>query len=207
MLLKLNSLKCRVSFITLLFVYSSAFPQHHISRYEIRWAFFHPFASIKIKRILPEAMAVYADVKQQHLLDSFENGGKLDAFRHTYVMAFLARDIKPKKLYKLGIAHERGNKRQFEKKHVLEDGERPDSLSCEMDLRNNEVGITLGKSNSSLSKEELKVLVIQEIKKGTTWYIKRNQSGKYVTCNDEIIQFELYKSKWYIPKCLIRTDN
>lgn len=207
MLLKLNRLKCGVSVITLLFVYSSAFSQHHISRYEIRWAFFHPFASIKIKRILPEAMAVYTEVKQQHLLDSFESGGKLDAFRHTYVMAFLARGINAKKLQKLGIAHEKGNKRQFENEHLLEDGERPDSLSCEMDLRNNEVGIALGKSNSSLSKEELKQLIIQEIEKGTTWYIKRDGAGNYVTCAGEKIVFTQYQDKWYIPKCLIPTNN
>lgn len=207
MVLKLNKPKCRVSAIALLFVYSSAFAQHHISRYEIRWAFFHPFASIKIKRTLPEAMAVYAEVKQHHLPDSFENGGKLDAFRHTYIMAFLARGINAKKLHKLGIAHEKGNKRQFEKKHMLEDGERPDSLSCEMDLRNNEVGIALGKSNSLLSKEELKQLIIQEIKKGTTWYIKRDAAGNYVTCAGEKLDFMQYQGKWYVPKCLIRTNN
>lgn len=182
------------------------FSQHHISKYEIRWAIFHPCVAVKIKHQLPKAMAVYKSVKESKVLDTLESGGKLDAFRHTYVMAYLARTIKSKKLKKLGIAHEKGNKRQFEK-GKSEDGERPDSLACEMDQRNNEVGIALGKANKELNNEELKQLVIKEIVAGNAWYLKRNSRNIYVDCAGEPIDFKQYIGKWSLPKCLIKTDK
>ncbi|MES2133381.1 MAG: hypothetical protein V4506_13620 [Bacteroidota bacterium] len=149
---------------------------------------------------------MYKEVAQAGVLDTLANGGKLDAFRHTYAMAFLARKIKVKKLRKLGIAHEKGNKKQF-KKHQTEDGERPDSLACEMDLRNNELGILLGSGNKALKDAELKLLVINAIKEGKAWYLKRNERFMYVNCNHELLEMRLYSQKWYVPKCLIKTNE
>lgn len=182
------------------------FAQHHISKYEKCWAVFHPFAALKIKKQLPVAMEVYKSIKRSRLLDTLESGGKLDAFRHTYTMAFLARSLKTKKLKKLGIAHEKGNKRQFDKKS-LEFGERPDSLACEMDLRNNELGFLIGSQHKASSNEELKQLVIQEIQNGKAWYLKRNSQNQYVDCEDKSIDFSRFIVKWYIPKCLIKTNE
>ena len=73
------------------------FSQHHISKYEKSWAVFHPFTALKIKKELTIAMKVYAEVRSSKLLDTLENGGKLDAFRHTYTMAYLSRKIKSSK--------------------------------------------------------------------------------------------------------------
>ena len=53
--------------------------QHDIGKYEFRWAFWHPFAALKVKRHLPEAMNIYKAVKQAKVLDTLEFGGKLDA--------------------------------------------------------------------------------------------------------------------------------
>jgi len=150
-------------------------------------------------------MEVYHSVKKTRLLDTLESGGKLDAFRHTYTMAFLARSIKTKKLKKLGIAHEKGNKRQFIK-NSLEFGERSDSLACEMDLRNNELGFVIGSQNKVSTNEELKQLVIQEIQNGKAWYLKRNSRNEYVDCEGKIIDFGRFIVKWYIPKCLLKTN-
>lgn len=182
------------------------FAQHHISIYEFKWAVFHPFAALKIKHSLPGAMVIYKEVAQNKVLDTLANGGKLDAFRHTYAMAFLARRISVKKLRKLGIAHEKGNKKQF-LKHQTEDGERPDSLACEMDLRNNELGLLLGSGNKGLNDAELKLLVITAIKEGKAWYLKRNGRFKYVNCSNEALKIEFYSQKWYVPKCLIKTNE
>lgn len=177
--------------------------QHHISKYEYRWALWHPFAALKIKKQLPKAMLIYKEVKQQKLLDTFENGGKLDAFRHTYTMAYLSRTIKVKKLRKLGKAHEKGNKLQFLKQD-LEFGERPDSLAGEMDLRNNELGFCIGGKHKWLNDQELKDEVLNEIKEGKAWYLKRDQDGKYIDCEGNVLNLEDFRGKWFIPKCLIK---
>ena len=116
--------------------------QHHISKYELCWSIVHPFTAFKIKQQLPNIMVAYTEVKFSQQLDTLQSGGKLDAFRHTYAMAYLARSIKNTKLKKLGVAHEKGNKQQFNQ-GKCENGELPDSLACEMDLRNNTVGITM----------------------------------------------------------------
>lgn len=180
--------------------------QHDISKYEIRWAFFHPIASLKIKKHLPEAMTVYKEIKSSKQLDTLESGGKLDAFRHTFTMAYLSRFVKVKKLRKLGKAHEKGNKLHFFKSHQ-EYGERADSLACEMDLRNNELGFVIGESRKDIKIEKLKELVLAQIKQGNAWYLKKNNKNEYISCNNEPINLNLYIGKWVVPKCLIKTNE
>jgi hypothetical protein len=180
--------------------------QHDIGKYEFRWALWHPFAALKVKHRLPKAMEMYKEVKQAKLLDTLEFGGKLDAFRHTFAMAYLAQHIKVKKLRKLGIAHEKGNKRQF-KKLKLEFGERADSLACEMDLRNNEAGFAIGSSHKKETMADLKLIVLTQIQAGKAWYLKRNSEFKYVDCTGKIIDMTGYAGKWTVPKCLIRTNE
>ena len=114
----------------------SGLSQHEISKYEYRWAVFHPIAAKRVQKHLIEAMDVYQEVKKSKQLDGIESGGTLDAFRHTFTMAYLSRYVKTKKLRKLGKAHERGDEYFFYKKQQ-EFGERADSLACVMDLRNN----------------------------------------------------------------------
>lgn len=182
------------------------FSQHHLSGYEKRWAISHPFTTLKIKKKLPEAMKVYTEVKRSGVLDTLESGGKLDAFRHVYTMAYLARTMNTAKIRKLGIAHEKGDKLRF-LKNKEEFGERPDSLACEMDLRNNALGLLIGGTNGIASDEELKQLVIKAIMEGKAWYLKRNSSYQYVDCEGNILHFPKYKGKWAIPKCLIPTNQ
>ena len=180
--------------------------QHDISKYELRWAFWHPFAALKVKHHLPKAMDIYKEVKQAKLLDTLEFGGKLDAFRHTFTMAYLTRHVKVKKLRKLGIVHEKGNKRQF-KKLKLEFGERADSLACEMDLRNNEAGFVIGSSHKKAAMEELKTLVVTDIKAGKAWYLKRDENYNYLGCDGKPIDMKAWAGIWSVPKCLIRTNE
>jgi hypothetical protein len=205
----LKSIVCfnRMKGFSLLLCFSlQLFGQHSISKYERCWAVIHPFVALKIKKQLPKAMLVYKEIEQTKVLDTLAYGGKLDAFRHTYVMAHLARTIKVRKLRKLGIAHEKGNKRGFYK-NKLEFAERADSMACEMDLRNNEVGFIIGTAHKQATNEELKQIVLSEIKNGKTWYLKRNANCQYVTCNDNIIKLLDYKGIWYVPKCLVNTKE
>jgi len=201
-------LKSKYIIPLIFFIYLSfdAVSQHEIGKYEIRWAVFHPFAAVKINFRLKKAMVIYKEVKSSGELDAFESGGKLDAFRHSFTMAYLAQRIRVQKLRKLGIAHEKGNKRQFEK-HKTEFGEWADSLSCVMDLRNNELGFSIGCQNRHFGKEELKREVISQIKAGNAWYLKRNAKNEYVSCQNEPILPENYSGKWFLPKCLVKSNE
>ena len=206
MLKSIVSFKRMKGFFLLLCCNMQLLGQHAISKYERCWALSHPFAALHIKKQLPKAMLVYKKVEQAKLLDTLAYGGKLDAFRHTYVMAYLARTIKTKKLRKLGIAHEKGNKKGFYK-NQLEFSERADSIACEMDLRNNEVGFMIGTDHKQATSEELKHIVLFEIKNGKAWYLKRNLKHAYLTCDNHAICLLDYKGIWSIPKCLVNTNE
>lgn len=177
-----------------------------ISKYEKRWATFHPLAAIRVKKITKKCFVIYNQPNIRTELDAFANGGKLDAFRHVFFMAAYSQKIKPKKLRKLGEAHEKSNYRQFLKSQ-MEYGERPDSLACIMDLKNNELGFTLGKAYKKLTLDELKNLVISEIKKGNAFIIKRNSLGHYVNCNNEEIDMNVFSKQWFVPKCLVTSSD
>jgi|SRR6185437_925262 len=180
---------------------------HNLSKYEKHWAIWHPFASIKIKNHQVEMYAVCKEVKHQRLLDTFENGGKLDAFRHTFAMAYFSKFVKAKKLRKLGKAHEKANYQQFLHHLPEEDGELSDSLSSVMDLKNNDIALSLANEVKKLSAEEIKEKIIGLIKNDGVFIIKRNAQGLYVDCNDQIIPPEKIKGIWNTPKCLIKSDN
>jgi len=165
----------------------------------------HPIAAIKVKKMYSKSYAIYNQPATKIALDNFNNGGKLDAFRHVFFMAVFSQKIKAKKIKKLGIAHEKGNYRQF-KKHQNEEGEQPDSLSNVMDLKNNELGLIIGAENKKLPLDELKLKVIKEINAGKATIIKRNSNGHYVDCNNQLIDQKLYVNKWYVPKCLVLSD-
>ncbi|MGZ3864719.1 MAG: DUF6973 domain-containing protein [Bacteroidia bacterium] len=177
-----------------------------LSKYEKRWAFFHPFASLKIKKHKDEILAVYKEVKEQKLLDMFENGGQLDAFRHVFSMAYLSKFVSVKKLRKFGKAHEKGNYLQY-LKDENENGELPDSLSSVMDLKNNDVGLLLKNEIKKLSAQEVKQKVIADIKSGKAFIIKRNADGLYVDCNGNIISRSKPYKRWNLPKCLVPSNN
>ena len=185
---------------------ATLFSQHEISKYEYRWAMLHPLAAKRVQKHLAEAMDVYKEVKNAKELDGFENGGTLDAFRHAFTMAYLARYVQIDKLRKLGKSHEKGNEYFFYKNHQ-EFGERADSLACVMDLRNNELGFEIGKKSKNVSKEELKNLIIEQIKQGNAWKLKKNSQNQYISCQNEAFLIESYKGKWFLPKCLVKSNE
>jgi hypothetical protein len=153
---------------------------------------------------LKTALSVVGEMKNQNLLDSFENGGKLDAFRHIFTMAFLSQNISVKKLSVLGKAHEKGNYLQFTQ-GKLEYGELPDSVSCEMDLLNNEIGFELGVKFKKVDLDSLRNIVLAAIRTGSAWMIKRNSKGEYLKCDDSILRISEWKGMWGIPKCLTKS--
>jgi hypothetical protein len=172
---------------------------------DIIWGLFHPVSAIKIKKISKSLNVIY-NLKEIKLeLDSYENGGKLDAFRHTFFMAAFAQKVKISKLRKLGIAHEKGNYRQFIKNQT-ENKEIPDSMGTVMDLFNNELGYKIGKANKKLLLPDLKYIVLKEIQNGNALVMKRDKTGNYLDCENNIINTTLFFKKWFVPKCLVKSD-
>lgn len=176
------------------------------SRYEIAWALAHPFAALKVKAITKKCMALNSQVLISGQLDRFHNGGKADAYRHVFCMAAYAQKIPVKKLRRLGAAHEKGNYLQF-KRSRLEEGELADSLSCVMDLRNNELGFNTGKAAKDLTLAELSDRVLEKINTGQAVIMKRDEAGNYLDCQGKKIDPSLRGKSWSVPKCLVASDQ
>lgn len=176
-----------------------------LSRPEKVWVLLHPFKAPKALIATRECMAVYDKVKSSGLLGTDENGGELDAFRHALWMALLTQKIGGKKAAKLGKAHERGNYLDF-KKHRLEENELPDEMSSVMDLKNNEMGIATGKNCKLCSTDSLSGMIVNQIKQGGFWKMKKSNQGTYINCEGQKIDMALYKGKWKIPKCLVPSN-
>jgi len=204
----------KVIFLLVFFslIYFSSFSQNknsnnkrQISTPEKCWAIKHPFIAKKAFHLTIIAINTTKETKQQNVLDQEENGGKLDAFRHAYWMALLAQKIGPKKAKQLGIAHEKGDKIKFKKKH-FEEGTVPDSISCEMDLYNNQAGIDIGISNKKATENELKQFIISAINNGELKIIAKNEKGDLLDCSGNIIPKEALINKWNNAKCLVNSN-
>lgn len=178
-----------------------------LSKYEKRWAFFHPFASLKIKKYSPEILATIRQVKSMRALDQFEDGGKIDAFRHAYFMACMGVKVSVRKLRKLGIAHEKTAYRNYRRGFADDHGVLADSLSNVMDLYNNERGFEIAKLNPNADFNLLKEKVLEAIYSGELLYMKRNEEGVLVSCDGTLVPTVQRKPSWFIPKCLIKTNE
>ena len=196
--------KIVVCFLLLSFATRAQLPKP--GKYERRWALWHPFSALKVKRVTVRCNALVMRINLKSELDSFSNGGLLDAYRHGFYMAAYTQKIKVPKLRKLGKAHEKSNYRQF-LKSKKEDGEVADSLSSIMDLFNNELGFKIGTNNKKESLDRLSIKVIEEIKEGNALVMKRNNTGAYLDCDGNLIDFKKYNGVWNVPKCLILSKN
>jgi len=169
------------------------------------WVATHPFVARKAHRITQNALEVTSQMLKNPALDGDANGGQVDAFRHCFWMASLAQQISPKTALKLGKAHEKGNYRDFRKRQH-EEGTLPDSAACEMDLRNNEVGVKLGAANKKASQEELMLKVQLTILNGELWVIKKDTNGEFLDWQGKRLETKDYQGKWITPKCLVPSN-
>lgn len=173
-----------------------------LSSSEKLWVITHPFVAKKALKVSQETLKLINIIKQDPLLDCDISGGQVDAFRHCYWMARLTQEMRWRKAYKLGKAHEQGNKRDY-KKHRLEEGNLPDAKTCEMDLLNNKIGINIGKANQTTSQEDLTLLIKQHIIDGKLWKIKKDSQGRFLYCDGNILQKKDYQGIWENSKCLV----
>lgn len=167
------------------------------------WTLTHIFKAKKIYRISQIALKETEKLKTDTTLDGDICGGQLDAFRHAYWMCLVTKYYGHKRALSLGKAHEKSNYKMFKKGH-LEEGILPDYESSQMDYLNNDVGIFLGKEYKSLTDEELKNLIIEYIKAGKLYVLRKDKQGNYLDCDGNKIV--LTEKKWITGKCIVPSN-
>lgn len=170
------------------------------------WVVAHPFVAKKAFHITQDVQKIVDSIKQLKTIGVDNNGGKLDAFKHAYWMASLSSKIGKRKARKLGIAHEKGNFLQY-KKHKLEDSIVPDSVSSEMDKKNNEVGISLLDNRKKTPPRIIQNEVLTALKDGKLYIIKKDEEGNFLTNDGKKIPLNEWVGKWGIPKYLVPSDE
>lgn len=176
-----------------------------LAKAEKRWVLCHLFVAKRAMKFTHLTEQIYEQMKRDSLLIGPENGGKPDAFRHVLWMALLTQQIGAKKALKLGIAHEKANYEYFLTKKN-EYGELPDSMGTVMDLFNNQKGAYLGLNHREDSAEGMVQVVLRSLIHGELCIMKTDQSGRFLTCDNQLINMEEYTGYWSIPKCLISSD-
>jgi hypothetical protein len=203
--MRLNLL-LNISFILL--VFNSSGQTNNVKNYrqlscpEKWWVIWHPFVAKRAYSVTKEVRKIVDEVKKDSLLVGDGNALQLDAFRHTYWMAILTKEIGWRKAKKLGRAHEKGNYKDYKKRRD-EDGVIPDKISSEMDLFNNNIGINMAKQQDE---EGFLDKVINAVKEGKCKIIKMDKYGNYLDCDGNIILPESLKGKWENNKCLVNSN-
>lgn len=169
------------------------------------WVIFHPFKAEKALKISKEANKVADSIAKTFLLDGDASGGQVDAFRHGYWMARLNQEIGEKAARSLGKAHEKENYLMF-KERKLEESTVPDKISSEMDLYNNDVGITLTTKGQEYPKKGVIYRVINAILAGKMKVIKKDKKGHFVNCKGKRINPKILLGKWKNNKCLVDSN-
>lgn len=169
------------------------------------WVLLHPFSAGKAYEISNRVEELSREMAEAGELDSDMSGGKIDAFRHAYWMALMCKEIGEKKSRWLGKAHEKANKKQFEKMD-LEGGFVPDKASMEMDLHNNEIGISIARKYPEKSDGELKQIVLDFLKEGELIIIKKDSEGNSLDSEGNIIPQEEWEGKWINERVLVKSD-
>lgn len=202
-----------ITIIIILFIGTSVFGQKQsalkqfekLSRPERCWVFFHPFVANKAWRLTKEVLILTDSINKTNLFDQDPSGGQVDAFRHTFWMAFLTQRISWRKVYKLGLAHEKGNYLEY-RHNKTEDGNVPDKISSDMDFWNNNIGIRIGRANKKALKNELKNIVVASLISGEMRIIKKNKTGGFLDIYNKIIPSDSLKGFWLNDKCLVESN-
>jgi hypothetical protein len=178
-----------------------------LSRPEKCWVLTHPFVAKKAMFASKHVLTVTDSISKLGVIGNDNNGGKLDAFKHAYWMVYLSLKIGSNKAMKLGKAHEKGNSLQWKKK-MLEDSILPDSVSSEMDMKNNLEGIRIYNDCRHIHfKSELIDKTLQELAEGKLYIIKKDANKNYLTFDNQLIRLNEWKGKWSIPKCIITSNQ
>lgn len=174
-----------------------------LSSNEKWWVVFHPFKAKRALAVSVETLKFTDSIKKTGIIGKDNNGGHLDAFKHTLWMLMLSAEIGPKAAFSLGKAHEKGNYKTF-KKGAKEDGFLPDKVSSEMDLFNNQIGIDIFKKYPTDSQDQYLRHVLRYLENGKLRMIRKDGSH-FISCEGSTIDPSALKGNWENDKCLIPT--
>ncbi len=160
------------------------------------------FIARKSLKITNESLHRTDSLKHAGTLWNDLNGGHLDAFKHAFWMASLAQEIKWRKAYKLGKAHEKGNYQTYKKGIKHGKTNLPDKRSSDMDLWNNDIGIKIGSGNKELSRDKLLQVILNSILAGEMQILNKDKDGNFLDCDNQIIPSDSLAGKWENDKCL-----
>ena len=177
-----------------------------LSKPEKSWVIFHPFKAKKAYLISLEAESTKDSISNSGIVGSDNNGGQLDAFKHSYWMTRLTQGIGKRAAYSLGEAHEKGNYQSFKEKR-LEDGFLPDKPSSEMDLHNNRIGVTIGSHYNKTSKNKIIKVIIDSLRQGKMQVLLKDKEGYFLDCDKKRIPLDSLKGKWNTKKCLVPSNK
>ncbi len=169
------------------------------------WVITHPFKAKRAMQISNETRNVTELIMNDSDLDGDYAGGQVDAFRHLYWMFGLAEQIGVRAARKLGKAYEHSNRIDFKKK-LLEDDFLPDFMTSEMDLRNNEIGLSLFRQHQFAAKKNRIDICKKKILDGKAFVVKKNKNGQFLNSENHIIKTEDYLGRWFTPKTLVSSN-
>lgn len=169
------------------------------------WVIFHPFKAKKSYAVSLETNKVADSIAKTNVLDKDIAGGQVDAFRHAYWMMRLKQEIGESAARSLGKAHEKENYITF-KKNKKEDGVVPDKISSEMDLFNNDVGLTLISKKSKLSRKVIINRIVLAIREGKFKIVKKDNKGGFLNCKGGKLLKKQVRGKWENNKCLVKSN-
>ena len=176
-----------------------------LSKPEKSWVLFHPFKARAAYTISKESEHIKDSMKVIGSIGSDNNGGRLDAFKHTYWMARLTQRIGKGAALRLGKAHEKGNYQTYLRRR-FEDRQAPDKPSTEMDLYNNNVGISIGRFRKKASKDTLIRTILDSLNRGTLRIVAKDSIGNFLDCSRKIIPPDSLRGKWNTKKCLVPSN-
>ena len=183
---------------------SSSFKK--LSKSEKNWVFWHAFKAKKAYGITLNVQQTVDSVCNTGIIGCDINGGRLDAFKHSFWMARLAQAVGKRTANSLGQAHEKGNYQSYEKMQQ-EDGLLPDKQSTEMDLHNNAVGISIGHNFKNTSKKNIVNKVLDSLKHGKLRMLDKDSEGYFLDCQKQRIPLDSLKNRWDTMKCLVPSST
>lgn len=167
------------------------------------WIISNPISSLKVKKISKEVNYLLNKKLKEKYLDSDGAGGKVDAFRHIFLLYKLSSEIGIEKARKFGNIYESYNKKIFFK--ITNSGY--DQTGETMDKFNNELGIYLFMKLDKIEDKKLIQEIENQIKNGNALKIKKDQKGRSLNLEGEKIEDSIWMKQWNNQRVLIQSNK
>ena len=190
-----------------LFLYTNCYSQNYakilksLSFEDKIWVAKNPNNVLQAKKISEDVIKIMDSLYKAKFFGVNEEGGIFDAFRHIYWMYNLANEIGDKAARRIGRIYENYNKYLFFNCSI----HGYDKAGVDMDLFNNDLGISI--SDSNFSKDVAINYIRQLIIKGEAKVIKKSQSGESLNVTGEIIPDSVWKKSWDNERVLIYSNQ